>query len=303
MLPKITNTGWPKKKRPILLFIPKLCCTIFFPYFSGGVNNRPGRLFWHQYGSKWTLYYAAADKIIETYFAAKSVLKNSKNLPKNSDTAAMQEYFGRNNVPDGRAIQRLVAKFRKTGSVADAHKGLDRLSFSIIPENIHNLRKRHEDFPENQYTFFHKKLAFQEDQFWGFSMMTLSSFLTKFWSCRGKLIKIKQNKKHFVKISVNRLKMTLTCWIWTMLTTVAFVGHLLHFLSQTLNCPSIRYIVPAKIYPALPLCQKNWFCGKVRLDDFYRLLRSKSSSWIYPGVKRISQACCLHHLKNMEKNL
>ena len=86
-------------------------------------------------------------KIIETYFAAKSVLKNSKNLPKNSDTVAMQEYFGRNNVPDGRAIQRLVAKFRKTGSVADAHKGLDRLSFSIIPENIHNLRKRHEDFP------------------------------------------------------------------------------------------------------------------------------------------------------------
>ena len=60
---------------------------------------------------------------------------------------AIQEYFGRNNVPDGRAIQRLVAKFRKTGSVADAHKGLDRLSFSIIPENIHNLRKRHEDFP------------------------------------------------------------------------------------------------------------------------------------------------------------
>ena len=242
-------------------------------------------------------------KIIETYFAAKSVLKNSKNLPKNSDTVAMQEYFGRNNVPDGRAIQRLVAKFRKTGSVADAHKGLDRLSFSIIPENIHNLRKCHEDFPKNQYTFFHKKLAFQEHQFWGSSMMTLSSFLTKFWSCRGKLIKIKQNKKHFVKISVNRLKMTLTCWIWTMLTTVAFVGHLLHFLSQTLNCPSIRYIVPAKISPALPLCQKNWFCGKVRLDDFYRLLRSKSSSWIYTGVKRISQACCLHHLKNMEKKL
>ena len=104
-------------------------------------------------------------KIIETYFAAKSVLKNSKNLPKNSDTAAMQEYFGRNNVPYGRAIQCLVAKFRKTGSVADAHKGLDRLSFSIIPENIHNLRKCHEDFPKNQYTFFHKKLAFQEHQF------------------------------------------------------------------------------------------------------------------------------------------
>ena len=47
--------------------------------------------------------------------------------------------------------------------------------------------------------------------------------------------------------------------------------------------------------------QKNWFCGKVCLDDFYPLLRSKSS-WIHTGIKRISQACCVHYLKNMEKN-
>ena len=141
--------------------------------------------------------------------------------------------------------------------------------------------------------------------------MTLSSFLTKFRSCRGKLIKIKQNEKDFVKISVKGLKMTLACWIWTiwtMLTTVAFLGHLLHsscfpkFGHQTLNCPSIRYIVRANIFPALPLCQKNWFCGKVRLDDIYRLLLSKLSSWIYIGVKRISQVCCLNHLKNIKKN-
>ena len=39
-----------------------------------------------------------------------------------------------------------------------------------------------------------------------------------------------------------------------------------------------------------------------RRHDIYRLLRSKSSSWIHVGVKRISQACCLHHLKNIEKN-
>ena len=51
-----------QKKRPILFFIPKLCFTIFFPYFSGGVDSRPGRSFWRQYGSKWTLYYAAVDK-------------------------------------------------------------------------------------------------------------------------------------------------------------------------------------------------------------------------------------------------
>ena len=36
--------GGPKK-RPILFFIPKLCFTIFFPYFSGGKDSRPGRFF------------------------------------------------------------------------------------------------------------------------------------------------------------------------------------------------------------------------------------------------------------------
>ena len=41
---------------------------------------------------------------------------------------------------------------------------------------------------------------------------------------------------------------------------------------------------------------------KERPDDFYPLLRSIAFTWIHIGVKRISQACCLHHLKNMEKN-
>ena len=54
-------TGWPKK-RPISFFIPKSCFTFFFPYFSGGVDSRHGRLFWHQYGSNWTIYYAATDQ-------------------------------------------------------------------------------------------------------------------------------------------------------------------------------------------------------------------------------------------------
>ena len=162
-------------------------------------------------------------KIIEAYFAAKSVLLTQRQCRKD---------FGRNNVPDGRTIQRLVAKFRKTGSVADANNDRHCSSFGIIPENIQNLRERHEDFPENQHAVLHKKLAFREHQFWGSFMMTLSTFLTKSRSCRGKLIKIKQNQKHIGKISVTvkGLKMTLACciWrIWTMLTTVAFVGHLL----------------------------------------------------------------------------
>ena len=139
--------------------------------------------------------------------------------------------------------------------------------------------------------------------------MTLSSFLTKFRSCRGKLIKIKQNEKHFVKISVKRLKMTLACWIWkiwTMLTNVTFVGHLLHFLPPKIWPPNVEL----SFYQVHSSCQNLSCIAAVseelilwqRRHDIYRLLRSKSSSWIHVGVKRISQACCLHHLKNIEKN-
>ena len=73
------------------------------------------------------------------------------------------------------------------------------------------------------------------------------------------------------------------------------------FGHETLNCASIRYTGLVKIFPALPLCQKNWFCGKARLDNSYLLLRNIVSSWIHIGVKRISQAWCLHHLKKLEK--
>ena len=97
--------------------------------------------------------------------------------------------------------------------------------------------------PENQHAVSHKKLAYWENHFWGSSMMTLSSFPTKFRSCRGKLIKIKQNEKHFVKISIKGLKMTLACWIWmiwTMSTTAAFVQHLLHLLSSKIWPPNVK---------------------------------------------------------------
>ena len=130
--------------------------------------------------------------------------------------------------------------------------------------------------PENPHTFFHKKLAFQEHQFWGSSMMTLSSFLTKFWSCRGKLIKIKQNKKHFVKISVNRLKMTLTCWIWTMLTTVAFVGHCYTFCLK-------RWIV--LLSGTLFLPKSLLHCRCVRRTDFV----AKYASVIFTGCCVVSR--------------
>ena len=77
-------------------------------------------------------------KIIEAYFTAKSVLLTQWQCRKD---------FGRNNVPDGRTIQRLVAKFRKTGSVADANNDRHCSSFAIIPENIQNLREHHGESP------------------------------------------------------------------------------------------------------------------------------------------------------------
>ena len=77
-------------------------------------------------------------KIIDAYFAAKSVLLSQRKCRKD---------FGRNNVPDRRTIQRLVAKFRKIESVADAHKDWHCSSFGIIRENIENLRERHEKSP------------------------------------------------------------------------------------------------------------------------------------------------------------
>ena len=77
-------------------------------------------------------------KIIKVYFVAKSVLLTQQQYRKD---------FGRNNVPDGKTMQHLVAKFWKTLSVADTHKGRHRPSFSIIPENIQNFRERHEESP------------------------------------------------------------------------------------------------------------------------------------------------------------
>ena len=80
-----------------------------------------------------------------------------------------------------------------------------------------------------------------------------------------------------------------------MSTTVAYVvichtSFLPKFGYQTLNCPSIRYIVPTKIFSALLLCQKNWFCSKVRLDDWKletrfsslleMLIEKKKKKWI-----------------------
>ena len=72
------------QKAPFFVFHPKVVFYNFFPYFSGGVDSRPGRFFWHQYGSNWTIYYAAADK------NHRGVLCHKIS---SSDTVAMQERF------------------------------------------------------------------------------------------------------------------------------------------------------------------------------------------------------------------
>ena len=95
-------------------------------------------------------------KIIEAYFAAQSVVVTQWQC---------REDFGRNNVPDGRTIQHLVAKFRKTGIWTDADKGRHRSFFSIIPENIQNLQDIMRSPPENQHAVSHKKLAFRQIHF------------------------------------------------------------------------------------------------------------------------------------------
>ena len=83
------------------------------------------------------LYYVEADKIIKAYFTTKSILTQQQ----------CRRDLGRNNVPDRRTIQCLVAKFSKTGSVADARKGQHRLLFGIILENIQNLQEHLEESP------------------------------------------------------------------------------------------------------------------------------------------------------------
>ena len=129
--------GGPKK-RPILFFIPKLCFTIFFNIFQMVQTADLGDSFDTNMGPTGRYTTQHRMKINEVYFAAKSVLLTQRQCRKD---------FGRNNVPDGRTIQRLVGNFRKTGSVADAHKGRHCSSFGVIPENIQNLWERHEESP------------------------------------------------------------------------------------------------------------------------------------------------------------
>ena len=135
--------------------------------------------------------------------------------------------------------------------------------------------------PENQHAVSHKKLAFREHQFWGSSIMNLSSFVTKFKSCRGKLIKIKQNEKSFCEDISQRIEMTLACWtwtIWTMLTTVDFEG--ICYTSCLPNLATERWIV--LLSGILSLSKSLLLCHCVGRTEFV----AKCTSMIFVG-------CCV----------
>ena len=195
-------------------------------------------------------------KIIEAYFAAKSVLLTQRQCRKD---------FGRNNVPTGRTIQRLVAKFQKTGSVADAHKGQDRLSFGIIPENIQSLRKRHEDFPRKSTLCLSKetgilrtsvlRILHDDLKLFPYKIQILQRQADQNKSERDTILWRYQSKdwKWPWLVGFERFE---RCWpLWT-LWGICYTSCLPKFGHQTLNCPFVRYIVPAKISPALPLSEE-----------------------------------------------
>ena len=104
--------GGPKKS-PILVFIPKFCFTIFSDIFQVVSTAVLGDSFDTNMDPTGRFTTQQPINIIKAYFATKSVLLTRQQCRKD---------FDRNSVPDRRRIQRLVAKFRETGSVADAQQ-------------------------------------------------------------------------------------------------------------------------------------------------------------------------------------
>ena len=112
-----------QKKRPILFFIPKLCFTIFSPIFFRLCRQQA----WEILLTLDDLLRSSRQKIIEAYFATKSVLLTQRQCRRD---------FGRDNVLGRRTIQRLVVKFWETGSVADAQQSPQwSTSFKLFKSN------------------------------------------------------------------------------------------------------------------------------------------------------------------------
>ena len=78
-------------------------------------------------------------KIVKTNFATKLVVLTQRQCRKE---------LGRDKVPDRRTLERLVAEFQETGSVANANKGRSGRPCSVkTPSNVQNLLERFEESP------------------------------------------------------------------------------------------------------------------------------------------------------------
>ena len=179
---------------PYIVFHLKVVFCNIFPYYSFDTNMDPTGCSNAQ----------QQIKIIEAYFATKSVFLTQRQCRNN---------FGRNNVPDGRTMQHLVAKFRKTGSVADAHKGRYRSFLSIIPENIQNLWECHEESPRKSTCCLSKEIGFSRKLLLRILHDDLKLFLYKIHILQRQTDQNKAEREAFCKMSFKGLKMTLACWI------------------------------------------------------------------------------------------
>lgn len=78
-------------------------------------------------------------KIVEAYFATKSVVQTQRQYARD---------FGRGDVPARRIIERLIAKFKETGSVGNNNKGHSGRPISArTPNRIETLRDRLQESP------------------------------------------------------------------------------------------------------------------------------------------------------------
>ena len=193
-----------QKKRPILFSLPnvwfRIFCCIFQVVKTVGLGNCLDSK--REVSGRYTVQQRI--KIVGAYFVTKPVVLTQRKCRKE---------LGRDKVPDRKTIKRLVAKFRETGNVANANKGRSGRSCSVkTPNNVQNLRDRLEESPRKSTRRLSQKVGISRSPvICEFSVMTSSSFLTKFKFCRDKLMTTKQNVLLFVKISAKRLKRTLVC--------------------------------------------------------------------------------------------
>ena len=131
------NTGW-SKKAPYFVFSPNVWfrrfCFSFYVLKTVGLGNRLDSKM--DVSGRYTVQQRI--KIVETYFTTKLEVLTQRQCRKE---------LGRDKVPDRKTIKRLVAKFRATGSVANASKVRSSRPCSVKTSN--NDQNLHERFEES----------------------------------------------------------------------------------------------------------------------------------------------------------